>query len=77
MVSTDVAFLISIYKIRCKKILKTLQPHKPTSNLTITIITTTMVIAMISNSVTAIPAMTPGSVTSFDDDCVLIISVIL
>ena len=69
MVNTDVAFLISIYKIRCK-ILQ--QPHKSTSNLIITIITTTMVIAMISNSVTTIPAITP---TSFDDDCLLIIPV--
>ena len=29
----------------------------------------------ISNSVTAIPAMTPGPITLFDDDCVLIFSV--
>ena len=34
-----------------------------------------MVIAMISNSVTAIPAMTPGPITLFDVDCLLIISV--
>ena len=34
-----------------------------------------MVMAMISNSVTAIPAMTPGPFTSFDDDCLLIIPV--
>ena len=34
-----------------------------------------MVIVMISNSVTTIPAMTPGTFTSFDVDCLLIISV--
>ena len=34
-----------------------------------------MAIVMISNSVTAIPAMTPGPFTSFDVDCLLIIPV--